>query len=188
MEYRDKKEEKREQCHVGSCEGIPVLSGECVFHSTTNNSLIRGAMSVYLRDNPIYHRLANQARLCGWYDPPRSKEEWNFVHECARLLNRAGLLPKEINVEDKNRFFDLLNKTEKVLMFDHRVFDAHWIGYTLEQFLIAHVTKEAERIALNIANKNSLIAETENEAPKPVFRRSDFEDFANLPIFNTGAR
>ena len=70
----EKKPTEPARCSCGDCQGLPVFNKMCVFHSVAQDQYVRGAMTIVLRNHPIYHTLLNYARLCTHYDPPKSTD------------------------------------------------------------------------------------------------------------------
>lgn len=172
-------------CNCSGCNGIPVFNGMCVFHSVAQDQYVRGAMSVVLRNHPIYHKLLNTARLCMVYDPPKNSEEWKVVFYCAKLLDRVKLLPEGLDLSDKKLFQACVDGATRARINGKR-FDATMIGMTLENFLVEHVLAEAHRVLESTKNIDSLLSSFDRaeEQKHAQFRKEDFAEFSRLPMFN----
>ena len=71
----NKKPKDPPKCVCGDCQGLPVFNKMCAFHAPAPDQYVRGAMTIVLRNHPIYHTLLNYARLCTHYDPPKNSDE-----------------------------------------------------------------------------------------------------------------
>lgn len=173
------------KCVCGDCQGLPVFNKMCAFHSVAQDQYVRGAMTIVLRNHPIYHTLLNYARLCTHYDPPKNADEWKVIFGCAQLLDRVKLLPEGVDLTDKKMFKEFIDGMHRRNV-GGVCFDATWIGMALETFLVDRVLAEAHRVLESTKNIDSLLSsadKTEMEK-RSKFRKSDFTEFAKLPMFN----
>lgn len=172
-------------CCCGDCQGLPVVNGMCVFHYTVSDPYMRGAVTTVLRNHPIYHTLLNYARLCTHYDPPKNSDEWKVIFGCAQLLDRVKLLPEGVDLTDKKMFKEFIDGMHRRNV-GGVCFDATWIGMALETFLVDRVMAEAHRVLESTKNIDSLLSSADKDEmeKRSKFRKSDFTEFAKLPMFN----
>ena len=187
-QYAKAKTEKAKEparCCCGDCQGLPVFNQMCVFHSVAQDQYIRGAMTIVLRNHPIYHTLLNYARLCTQYDPPKNSDEWKVIFGCAQLLDRVKLLPEGVDLTDKKMFKEFIDGMHRRNV-GGVCFDATWIGMALETFLVDRVMAEAHRVLESTKNIDSLLSSADKDEmeKRSKFRKSDFTEFAKLPMFN----
>lgn len=178
---------KREppKCVCGDCQGLPVFNKMCAFHAAAPDQYVRGAVSIVLRNLPIYHTLLNYARLCTHYDPPKNSDEWKVIFGCAQLLDRVKLLPEGVDLTDKKMFKEFIDGMHRRNV-GGVCFDATWIGMALETFLVDRVMAEAHRVLESTKNIDSLLSSADKDEmeKRSKFRKSDFTEFAKLPMFN----
>ncbi len=172
------------KCSFGDCLGEPVFNGLCAFHAWAKGPYERGAVSRVLKRDPIYHTLLRAVRKCGHYSPPKTDDEWKVIWGCLRLLNRAKLVPKEIDLNDTDRLVRMITGEEIVMVGGFR-FGAIWISRAMEHFLITKVHEEAERIIANTKRKEDLIDAYQQAEDAKAFhyREKDFQEFEQLNIF-----
>ena len=188
-QYAKAKAEKKPiepaRCCCGDCQGLPVFNKMCVFHSVAQDQYVRGAMTIVLRNHLIYRTLLNYARLCTHYDPPKNSDEWKVIFGCAQLLDRVKLLPEGVDRTDKKMFKEFIDGMHRRNV-GGVCFDATWIGMALETFLVDRVMAEAHRVLESTKNIDSLLSSDDKDEmeKRSKFRKSDFTEFAKLPMFN----
>lgn len=176
--------ENKNVCRFSGCQGVPVFNGMCAFHASARDEYQKGAISIVLKNNPIYHKLLNVARKCGHFDPPKLPEEWKTVYHCSKLLDNARLLPEGFDLNNKELFMSCM-KHEKQIMANGTQFGASWIGRELENLIVSRVQMEADRVFNSMKNKESLLSLTASveEKKKFFFNEKDFQEFAELDLF-----
>lgn len=176
------------RCSCGDCQGLPVFNKMCVFHSVAQDQYVRGAMTIVLRNHPIYHTLLNYARLCTHYDPPKTTDEWKVIFGCAQLLDRVRLLPQGVDLSDKKMFKSLIDGMHRRNVGGVH-FDATYIGMALETYLVDRVLAEAHRFLESTKNIDSLLSTADKAEmdKRSKFRKEDFVEFGKLPMFNPKA-
>lgn len=182
---KEKQPPEPKRCICGDCDGWPSFGGMCAFHAAAQDQYVRGAMTIVLRNHPIYHKLLDYARICTQYDPPKNSDEWKVVRGCAELLERVKLLPEGVNMADKKQFRDCVDGIHMLRINGVR-FDATYIGMALETFLVDRVLAEAHRVLESTKNIDSLLStadKTEMEK-RTKYRKADFVEFGKLPMFN----
>lgn len=180
-----KKPKEPPKCSCGDCQGLPVFNKMCAFHSVAPDQYVRGAVSIVLRNHPIYHTLLNYARLCTHYDPPKTTDEWKVIFGCAQLLERVKLLPEGVDLSDKKMFKSLIDGMHRRNVGGIH-FDATWIGMALEAYLVDRVLAEAHRVLESTKNIESLLnsADKAEMDKRSKYRKEDFIEFGKLPMFN----
>lgn len=182
---KEKQPPEPKRCICGDCDGWPSFGGMCAFHAAAQDQYVRGAMTIVLRNHPIYHTLLNYARLCTHYDPPKNSDEWKVIFGCAQLLDRVKLLPEGVDLTDKKMFKEFIDGMHRRNV-GGVCFDATWIGMALETFLVDRVMVEAHKVLEATANIDSLLSSADKTEmdKRSKFRKSDFTEFAKLPMFN----
>ena len=180
-----KKPKEPPKCSCGDCQGFPVFNKMCAFHAAAPDQYVRGAVSIVLRNHPIYHTLLNYARLCTHYDPPKNSDEWKVIFGCAQLLERVKLLPEGVELSDKKLFKEFIDGMHRRNVGGIH-FDATWIGMALETFLIDRVMAEAHRVLESTKNIESLLSSADKAEmdKRSKYRKEDFVEFGKLPMFN----
>ena len=181
----EKKPTEPARCSCGDCQGVPVFNKMCAFHAAAPDQYVRGAVSIVLRNHPIYHTLLNYARLCIIYDPPQTSDEWKIVFNCAKLLERVNLLPEGVDLSDKKMFKSLIDGMHRSSVGGVK-FDATYIGMALETYLVDRVLAEAHRVLESTANIDSLLSTADKAEieKRTKYRKADFVEFGKLPMFN----
>lgn len=188
-QYAKAKAEKKPiepaRCCCGDCQGVPVFNKMCAFHAAAPDQYVRGAVSIVLRNHPIYHTLLNYARLCTHYDPPKNSDEWKVIFGCAQLLDRVKLLPEGVDLADKKMFKEFIDGMHRRNV-GSVCFDATWIGMALETFLVDRVMAEAHRVLESTKNIDSLLSSADKTEmdKRSKYRKEDFVEFGKLPMFN----
>lgn len=180
-----KKLKEPPKCSCGDCQGLPVFNKMCAFHSVAPDQYVRGAVSIVLRNHPIYHTLLNYARLCTHYDPPKTTDEWKVIFGCAQLLERVKLLPEGVDLSDKKMFKSLVDGMHRRNAGGVH-FDATYIGMALETYLVDRVLAEAHRVLESTKNIESLLSSADKAEmdKRSKYRKEDFVEFGKLPMFN----
>ena len=173
------------KCSCGDCQGLPVFNKMCAFHSVAPDQYVRGAVSIVLRNHPIYHTLLNYARLCTHYDPPKNADEWKVIFGCAQLLERVKLLPEGVDLSDKKLFKEFIDGMHRRNVGGIH-FDVTWIGMALETYLFDRVLAEAHRVLESTKNIESLLSSADKAEmdKRSKYRKEDFIEFGKLPMFN----
>lgn len=184
----NKKPKDPPKCVCGDCKGVPVFNHMCAFHSVAPDQYVRGAVSIVLRNHPLYHTLLNYARLCTVYDPPKTTDEWKVIFGCAQLLERVKLLPEGVDLSDKKMFKSLIEGMHRRNVGGVH-FDATYIGMALETYLVDRVLAEAHRVLESTKNIDSLLSSADKVEmdKRSKFRKEDFVEFGKLPMFNPKA-
>lgn len=180
-----KKPKEPPKCSCDDCQGLPVFNKMCAFHSVAPDQYVRGAVSIVLRNHPIYHTLLNYARLCTHYDPPKNADEWKVIFGCAQLLERVKLLPEGVDLSDKKLFKEFIDGMHRRNVGGIH-FDATWIGMALETYLVDRVLAEAHRVLESTKNIESLLSSADKAEmdKRSKYRKEDFVEFGKLPMFN----
>lgn len=173
------------KCSCWDCQGVPVFNKMCAFHAAAPDQYVRGAVSIVLRNHPIYHTLLNYARLCTHYDPPKNSDEWKVIFGCAQLLERVKLLPEGVDLSDKKLFKEFIDGMHRRNVGGIH-FDATWIGMALETYLVDRVLAEAHRVLESTKNIESLLSSADKAEmdKRSKYRKEDFVEFGKLPMFN----
>lgn len=180
-----KKPKEPPKCSCWDCQGVPVFNKMCAFHAAAPDQYVRGAVSIVLRNHPIYHTLLNYARLCIIYDPPQTSDEWKIVFNCAKLLERAKLLPEGVDLTNNDQFRACVSGIPRLKVNGHH-FDATFIGTVLQNFIVDRVLAEAHRVFESTKNIESLLSSTDKAEmdKRSKYRKEDFIEFGKLPMFN----